>query len=64
MKEIIYHDKDGKEYILDEVGNHRPPMQTTKVVREVSGWKEYDSSQGHCALCGSLVCRGYCVQGG
>lgn len=67
MEEIIYHDKDGKEYVLDEVGNRRPPMRTQKLVSDHSdsgGWREYDSSQGHCGLCGSLTCRGWCVQGG
>jgi hypothetical protein len=62
-KEQIYYDKDGREYVLDEVGNQRPPMQTTKVIQETSGWKEYDTSQGHCALCGRLGCHGYCMGG-
>lgn len=62
MDEIIHYDKDGNEYILDEVGNKRPPMKTTKVVSESSGWKEYDSSQGHCGLCGSLTCNGRCFK--
>jgi hypothetical protein len=61
-EEIIHHDKDGNEYVLDEAGNHRPPMKTKKIVGEKSGWVEYDSSQGHCGLCGSLVCRGQCFR--
>lgn len=63
MDEIIYNDQNGKEYVLDEVGNKRPPMQTHKIISENDGWREYDSSQGHCALCGSLTCRGYCFGG-
>lgn len=64
MKQQIYIDKDGKEYVLDELGNRVPPMQLTTPIRVESGWAEYDTSQGHCALCGRLTCRGYCVQGG
>ena len=64
MTEQIYHDENGVEYVLDDQGNKRPPMRTEKVVGVFSGWTEYDSSQGHCGLCGMLTCRGYCVQGG
>ena len=27
-----------------------------------SGWREYDSSKGHCGLCGSLFCSGNCFK--
>ena len=62
MTEQIYHDENGKEYVLDERGNRRPPMKTNTVVAVHSGWTEYDSSEGHCALCGSLTCRGNCFK--
>ena len=61
MKEIIYHDKDGVAYVLDEAGNRRPPMQS-HIINVASGWNEYDSSQGHCGLCGSLTCNGRCFK--
>lgn len=62
----VYTDKDGKEYVLDEVGNHVPPMQLSRASiinpETKDGWYIYDTSQGHCALCGSLTCRGYCFK--
>lgn len=61
VEQNIYVDKDGKEYVLDEVGNKIPPMQS-RVIAEASGWSVYDSSQGHCPLCGKLTCSGYCVK--
>jgi hypothetical protein len=59
----VYVDEKGLEYCLDEMGNKIIPMNS-KVIGESSGWKEYDSRQGHCGLCGRISCRGYCVQGG
>lgn len=61
--QTIYHDEFGKEYCLDERGNKIIPMTAPKI-GESSGWTEYDTSQGHCGLCGRLGCGGYCVQGG
>ena len=60
--EIIYHDEFGKEYILDEKGNRRPPMKTSNCSKSVSGFRTYDSSQGHCALCGRLDCNSSCFK--
>ncbi len=57
----IYHDKDGQEYILDENGNKIPPLVTSKST-ESNGWREYDTSQGHCGLCGRLTCNGTCFK--
>ena len=59
--EIIHHDDNGKEYVLDENGNKRPPMQTSKM-HKTSGFTHFDTSQGHCGLCGSLNCRGSCFK--
>lgn len=59
--EIIYHDEFGGEYVLDEVGNHRPPMKTSKSTTS-SGFTTYDSSQGHCGFCGRLTCNGSCFK--
>lgn len=63
MEQIIYHDKYGNEYVLDELGNRMPPMQTHKMwINFPGGWHEYDTSQGHCALCGRLTCHGQCFK--
>jgi hypothetical protein len=59
--EEIYFDKDGEEYVLDENGNKRPPMQTTKQSKSSSGFTHYDSPI-HCGLCGQLTCRGSCFK--
>lgn len=57
--EVIYHDKWGDEYVLDERGNRRPPMQSKRMPGE---FVHYDSSQGHCGLCGRLTCNGGCFK--
>jgi len=59
--EIVYHDEGGKPYVLDEAGNKRPPMHA-EPIKSNSGFTTYDSSQGHCELCGSLTCRGGCFK--
>lgn len=64
MEQKVYTDKDGKEYAIDAEGNHIPPMQLRTPKETSSGWDIYDTSQGHCAFCGRLSCRGYCMQGG
>jgi len=64
MEQQVYTDKDGKQYVLDELGNKLPPMQLTTPTEVSSGWAIYDTSQGHCAFCGRLTCREYCIQGG
>ena len=60
-QEGIHYDKDGKAYALDELGNHIPLMQI-EPTNYVDGWADYDTSQGHCGLCGSLTCRGGCFK--
>ncbi len=55
-------DEDGHEYVVDEDGKRYIPEQTTRIVGETSGWTLYDTSQGHCELCGSLSCRGRCFK--
>jgi hypothetical protein len=59
MKQKIYIDEnDGKEYALDERGNKVPPLQLSQTLTNTGSWDLYDTSQGHCALCGRLVCHG------
>lgn len=60
-KEKIYFDEYGTEYILDEKGNKRPPMKTSKEYTS-SGFTTYNSSSGHCPLCGRLNCCGNCFK--
>lgn len=59
--QIIHYDEFGEEYVLDEAGNHLPPMQTTKSEKQ-SGFTVYDTSKGHCGLCGILTCNGGCFK--
>lgn len=59
--EVIRHDEDGKPYVLDENGNKRPPLRSAKEPSS-SGFTTYDTSQGHCGLCGSISCRGSCFR--
>lgn len=59
--ELIHHDENGEEYTLDEMGNRRIPMQTIKMITD-SKFITYNTSQGHCGLCGRLDCRGECFR--
>lgn len=53
--------EDGK-HILDERGDKIPPTYTSKVTSKPGEFTIYDSSQGHCGLCGSLRCSGSCFR--
>lgn len=61
MKEEIYTDKDGHQYVLDDQGNRRPPMKIESKAPE-DEFRTYDTSEGHCALCGKLNCNGGCFK--
>lgn len=65
----IHTDEDGKQWLTDEDGkllrdergDKIPPMNA-KSLGTSSGWEDYDTSQGHCGLCGRLTCRGGCFK--
>ena len=57
----IFYDEYGNRYSLD-INGAKIPCAQSEVINTHSGWKEYDSSQGHCGLCGSLYCRGTCCK--
>jgi hypothetical protein len=59
--ERVHTDDFGNEYVLDELGNRRPPMYTSKCSK-TDGFTTYDTDQGHCCLCGNLLCRGSCFK--
>ena len=59
--QTIYVDSHGDEYILDENGIKMPPLHTSRAETH-SGFTRYDDSQGHCGLCGSLICKGNCFK--
>lgn len=59
--EIVYTDMFGEKYVLDENGNRRPPMQSS-VNSKPGEFLTFDSSQGHCSLCGRLGCNGGCFK--
>ena len=65
---IIITDADGKswlvkdgEYLRDERGDRIPPMHSRRISAP-GEFAIYDSSQGHCSLCGSLTCNGSCFK--
>jgi hypothetical protein len=63
-EQIVYTDENGNEYVLDEVGNKMPPLQSGKFIpasKENSGFSHYDSPD-HCWFCGKLTCRGNCFK--
>jgi hypothetical protein len=60
--QTVHFDENGNEYCLDESGVKIPPLQTTKKLSNSSGFTSYDTSTGHCGLCGSLTCNGSCFK--
>ena len=49
------------DYVRDHNGK-RLPGPPERIEDPVSGFTTYDSSQGHCGLCGSLTCNGQCFK--
>lgn len=59
--EEAYYDQWGNRYVLDEHGNKLPPSKSEQI-RDNSGFTHYETSGGHCGLCGSLTCNGGCFK--
>lgn len=65
----IHTDDDGLEWLIDEHGmylrdekdNKIAPSQSKPSTNE-SGFTTYDSSRGHCGMCGSISCNGGCFK--
>jgi hypothetical protein len=57
----VYYDRDGNRYSLDERGRKITP-EKAEVKSRKGGFTEYDSSRGHCGLCGRLTCNGSCFK--
>jgi hypothetical protein len=65
----IYTDENGDQWLTDENGKvltdergrNIPPTQSQKISKD-GDFTIYDDSRGHCALCGSLYCRGGCCK--
>ena len=59
-------DENGDRWLVDENGNYvtsgsdRVPGPARRLSDDE--WLEFDDSQGHCAFCGSLTCRGGCFK--
>ena len=49
--EIVYYDEYGQPYSV-----------SSELLKENSGFAEYDTSAGHCGLCGKLTCNGQCFK--
>ncbi len=64
----IFTDENGKQWLTnengellkDEKGNNIPP-QNSKSYKS-SGFTFFETSQGHCGLCGRLSCNGNCFK--
>lgn len=60
--EDVYYDENGDPYVVVQPSGERmPPLQTHRTETH-SGFTTYDTSQGHCGLCGRLTCRGTCFK--
>lgn len=57
----IYIDESGDEYCLDELGNKIVPTWSKKESQD-GEFTTYDSSKGHCGLCGNIACNGGCFK--
>lgn len=53
-------DENGKEWVVDSDGNKHVPTTISPLPN--SEFTTYDTSRGHCALCGSLYCNGGCFK--
>lgn len=53
-------DENGK-LLKDERGDNIPTMYSRKNSKD-GEFTTYDTSQGHCALCGSIRCNGGCFK--
>jgi hypothetical protein len=59
------HDPDFEEVVYDADGRASYRRRMTIIKKDPnnnSNWVTYDTSHGHCALCGSLGCHGYCFK--
>lgn len=66
---VEYDVKLDDSYFYDENGKLREqlkPMEINGKIITTSGWPIYDTSKGHCGLCGSFECmrNGQTCQGG
>jgi len=59
--QTIHVDEYGQEYVLDADGNRLPPRQS-KQISKAGEFTVFDSSEGHCPLCGDLHCNGQCFK--
>jgi len=66
----IYTDENGDQWLTDENGKaltdergrNIPPTTQSQKISKDGEFTIYDDSRGHCALCGSLYCRGGCFK--
>lgn len=56
-----YFDQFGEQWKITKKGKLKKPMKTNKTETS-SGFTTYDTSQGHCGLCGRLDCNGGCFK--
>ena len=59
--EIVYYDEYGQPYSVDIFGRKTVPL-SSEILKENSGFAEYDTSAGHCGFCGKLTCNGQCFK--
>ena len=65
----IFTDESGQRWLIDEKGQlltdeygDNIPAQHSSKNSEDDVFTTYDTSQGHCALCGRLGCNGSCFK--
>lgn len=58
------HDENGDSWLVDQEGRYVTDGRGNRIPgsarREPGGF--YDTSRGHCGMCGSLMCRGGCFK--
>ena len=60
----VFVDENGVEHYMDSSGvvHYGMPSLTSKRNSKKGEFVTYDSSKGHCGLCGSINCRGGCFK--
>lgn len=57
------YDEQYYEYVTDSEGNSvRRLKESAPKEKTSSEWTTYDTSHGHCGLCGSISCNYNCIK--
>lgn len=68
IQDNIHTDENGKRWLTNDKGEvltdrgEKVPVMQSQIVTAEGEFTLYDTSQGHCAMCGRLTCHGQCFK--